>query len=192
MAAIDDARIRCSFTEDRVDAILQTARKLAGGHTVAWFSGASEFGPRALGSRSLLGDPRDLDVRKRLLEIKGREAFMPFAPSVLNSAQHQYFAGPGSEYMTVAVRATERAHREIPAAIHSDGTARVQIISDQDGAFARMVRWFGEVTGVELVLNTSLNLRGQPMAESPADAVALFMNSEIDCLYMDGILVAKD
>lgn len=193
MKCMEIANPRLVFSDRSPDVVVQAARLIARGRILAWFSGKSEFGPRALGARSILGDARDQHTRKRLLSIKGREFFLPFAPSVLEPEQNRYFAPGGSEYMTTAVQVLESVHSKIPAVVHADGTARVQVVSHSvDSSLGRVLRAFADQTGEGLLLNTSMNLRGQAIAESPRDAMEIFLSSEIDGLFLDGYLIMKE
>jgi carbamoyltransferase len=190
--AIHSSGLRCDISENSPDSVERVARLLMAGRTVAWFSGASEFGPRALGARSILADPRNAESRKRLLVTKDRDSFQPFAPSVLDASSHKYFLDRGSHYMTVAVRVRPEAQRHIPAVIHADGTSRVQLVAtSSDTDFARLLYSFGRISGLDMLLNTSLNLRGEPIAETPMDAASIFLRSDIDCLFMDGTLITR-
>lgn len=169
------------------------ARQIAEGKVVAWFAGRSEFGPRALGGRSIIADPRSLAVKDRVAQIKDRAWFLPFAPSILEDAAPSYFENGGSAHMTVAVPVLDAARKRIAGVTHEDGTARVHIVDEKQGsAFSDLLREFGQITGDPILLNTSLNLRGQPIVETPADAADAFLNSSIDCLFLDGTVVVKD
>jgi carbamoyltransferase len=192
LKSIYDSGTSATFFESP-DGVAQVAKFLAAGKIVAWFTGQSEFGPRALGGRSIVADPRDIRVKERLTQIKDRAWFLPFAPSVLDSATSNYFEDGGSAHMTVAVPVLDAKRKQIRGVIHEDGTARVQRVPDDaDEPFAELLREFGRVTGTPVLLNTSLNLRGQPIAETPRDAVDVFLYSDIDCLFLDGTVVVKD
>lgn len=193
MKRIEDTSSRVSFRDRSPDVIHHAARLIAEGRIIAWFSDKSEFGPRALGARSILADARDQHIRKRLLSIKGREYFLPFAPSVLEADQSRYFATGGSNYMTRAVQVRKSVQGKIPAVVHVDQSARVQVVpSAIDSNLERILRAFAEHTGEALLLNTSMNLRGQAIVETPEDAVEVFLNSEIDGLFLDGYLAVKN
>lgn len=166
------------------------ARELAKGAIIAVLNGRSEIGPRALGGRSLLADPRQVMNRERLnRRIKQREPFRPFAPMVLESDYSTYFSDPrcADEFMLKTAHATEAGLRDAPAAIHIDGTARVQVIrADGDPFLIALLTAFRELTGVGILLNTSFNRRGEPIVETPADAIAAFLGLGADALYLDG------
>ena len=188
---------------------------LANGLVVGWFQGRMEFGPRALGNRSLLGDPRDPGMQTTMnLKIKFRESFRPFAPSVLQDRASEYFdlpRGTDSPYMLVVapVQSTQRvddsasAHlfgidrlkaprSTIPAVTHVDASARVQTVDDvRNPLYARLLRAFEARTGCPLLINTSFNVRGEPIVESPADAYRGFLATGIDVLALGRSVVRK-
>jgi carbamoyltransferase len=166
------------------------AEDLAAGRIIAWFEGRSEVGPRALGHRSLLADPRQANNWPRVNRIKGREAWRPLAPAVLAEEAAKWFeAAPlPSPFMLFTARVLSDA---IPAATHVDGSARVQTVGPEAGAFRRLLEAFYRITGVPIVLNTSLNGPGEPIVETPADALALFLRQAVDALYMEGIRVRR-
>lgn len=170
------------------------ATALANGKTVAWFQGRMEFGPRALGSRSLLADPRAVETRDYLnREIKHRELFRPFAPAITIEALNNYFHARGdSPYMLKVFRATELAKEKIPAVVHVDGTARVQSVTKSDlPLFHQLLTSFAGLTGVPVLLNTSLNDRGEPIVATPDDAVQFFIKSPVDILAIGPCLVDR-
>lgn len=175
----------------------KTARMIAEGKVVAWFQGRLEFGPRALGSRSLLADARDPKMKDIInAKVKFREAFRPFAPAVLKERAHEYFdMPPGMEapYMLLVPKVLADKHAVIPAVTHQDGTGRVQTVTEeQNGRYYRLIKRFGEITGVPVVINTSFNVRGEPIVCSPRDAYHTFVNTGIDVLVMgDYILTEK-
>lgn len=172
----------------------RTAALLADGNIVGWFQGRMEIGPRALGNRSILADPRDPGMKDRVNNrVKHREPFRPFAPSVLIEAAAQYFdhARP-SPYMLVvdSVRAEQRGR--VPAITHVDGTARVQTVSRKDNpCYYRLIDAFGRRTGVPMLLNTSFNVRGEPIVCTPDDAIACYRGTEMDYLVLGDLLLAK-
>lgn len=166
----------------------QVAARLAEGQTVAVFRGRAEVGPRALGNRSILADPRDPATRDTINSLKGRESFRPLAPSVLEDSAQQLFAvtTPGL-YMEAIANASELAKRTMPACVHVDGTARVQVVRKSENEwFAEVLAAFSRLTGVAGVLNTSFNVAGEPIVERPQDAVRTFEQTEgIDALVFD-------
>ena len=164
-----------------IDALVQ-------GETIAWFEGRAEHGPRALGHRSILSLADHPDRRDHLNRIKGREPFRPVAPVVLEEDLVRWFAGAGpSPWMMFIVPGTDVAARDIPAAIHDDGTARVQTVTPAT-ALGRLVAGVRQATGIGCVINTSFNI-GAPIVESPDDAVTTFAGSGLDRLFLPGRLV---
>jgi carbamoyltransferase len=191
------------------------AEHLADGAVVGWFQGRMEFGPRSLGSRSLLGDARDPEMQSTMnLKIKFRESFRPFAPSVLAERAADYFDMPrdcDSPYMLVVaqVNADQRVDSDdsdhlfgidklkvprstIPAVTHVDGSARVQTVDDaRNPLYARLLRAFERRTGCPVLINTSFNVRGEPIVESPLDAYRGFLATGVDVLALGHFLVKK-
>lgn len=166
------------------------ARLLADGEIIGLFRGRSEIGPRALGGRSILADPRRVAVRERLNRvIKDREPFRPFGPIVLAEAYETYFGNPrhADPYMLKVAQTSERCRREAPAIVHADGSARAQVVGEDTDAFlAELLQEFRELTGLPILINTSFNRRGEPIVETPADAIDAFLGLHLDGLYLDG------
>ncbi|MDB5421706.1 MAG: hypothetical protein JWR59_1653 [Brevundimonas sp.] len=166
------------------------AQLVAQGAIIGVFNGSSEFGPRALGGRSLIADPRNPGVRERInREIKGREPFRPLAPMVLASRSEAYFGThQGDAFMLNVVDVEPCGQRAAPAATHVDGSARVQRIDDAQGDpfLIQLLQAFEQLTGVGMLLNTSFNRRGEPIVETPADAVDAFIGMRLDGLYLQG------
>jgi carbamoyltransferase len=178
---------------DSIEAV--TASLLAEGAIVGWFQGRMEFGPRALGNRSILADPRSSDMKDRVNEcVKFREGWRPFAPSCLAEVAESYFDGcRESPYMILTFDVLPHARASIPAVTHADNTARVQTIRrEANPRYWRLIQQFGERTGVPVVMNTSFNLRGEPIVCSPKDAVRTFYSSGLDYLVMNDYILAKD
>jgi carbamoyltransferase len=172
------------------------ARMLSEGNLIGWFQGAMEFGQRSLGNRSILADPRDPKSKERVnAAVKYREGFRPFAPSVLEERAAEYFdipRGVAVPFMekVFPVRPTKRG--VIPAVVHHDGSGRVQTVSKgTNPRFYELIRCFGELTGVPLILNTSFNLNGEPIVCSPTDAVRTFYSCGLDALVLGDTLVLK-
>jgi carbamoyltransferase len=184
------ARVPYERPTDLAEAI---AEVIAGDGVVAWYQGRSEYGPRALGHRSLLADPRSAANLERLNDIKGREQFRPVAPMVLLERAAEIFDGPvPSPYMlfTHDVRPAWRAR--IPAVVHVDGTARIQTVDSRDEPLmARVLEAFERRTGVPVVVNTSLNTAGRPMVDDPRDALECFGSAPVDALAMGPFLVRR-
>ncbi len=171
-----------------------TARVLAQGHVVGWFQGRSEFGPRALGNRSILADPRKAAMKDQLnLRVKHRQSFRPFAPIVLAERANEIFEGDeDSPFMLLAKRVRPEWREKIPAIVHVDGTARVQTVRREHNArLYRLLKEFETLTGVPVLLNTSFNVKGEPIVEAPRDAMKCFLSTGIDYLALQDLLIAK-
>jgi carbamoyltransferase len=166
---------------------------LAENGVVAWFQGRSEFGPRALGHRSLLADPRQAANLEKVNDIKGREQFRPVAPMVLAGRAAEIFDGPlPSPFMLFTHRVREGWAERIPAVVHVDGTARIQTVDPaREPLVARMLECFEARTGVPVVVNTSLNTAGRPMVDDPRDALECFGSSPVDALAIGPFLVRR-
>jgi carbamoyltransferase len=198
-----------SWTDDEIEARLRTARVayerpadvaetvaecLANDGVVAWFQGRSEYGPRALGRRSLLAHPGKERNLERLNDVKGREQFRPVAPMVLEHRADQIFSrGPlPSPYMLFVHDVAPEWRDRIPAVVHVDGTARVQTVSDSDEPLvARMLEGFERRTGLPVVVNTSLNTAGRPMVDDPRDALECFGSAPVDLLAIGPFVVRR-
>jgi carbamoyltransferase len=186
-----DARVPFT-TPDDLDT--RVARVLADDGLIAWFDGRSEFGPRALGHRSLLAHPGRRSNLERLNDVKGREQFRPVAPMVLSERAPEIFsAGPlPSPYMLFVHRVAETWRERIPAVTHVDGTARVQTVDrEQLPRLTGMLEQFAAMTGLPVVVNTSLNTAGRPMVDTPREALELFGSSPVDALVLGPHLVQR-
>jgi carbamoyltransferase len=169
------------------------ADMIADGKIVAWFQGRMEFGPRALGNRSLLADPRRPDMRNILNQkVKHREDFRPFAPSVMAERADEWFEVGGAQstshaFMLFACAVKPERRDRIPAVVHQDGSARVQLVScESNPDFHELISCFFARTGVPLVINTSFN-DSEPIVCTPTDAIVTFRKSGIDALFMDDV-----
>ena len=192
----------------------RVADLIADGKVIGWFEGRMEFGPRALGARSIIGDARSPKMQETMnLKIKFRESFRPFAPSVLEEKASDYFEfDKKSPYMLIVapVRGSHRrvpepeeeklsgidrlnvSRSDIPAVTHVDYSARIQTVSrDTNPLFYAMIKKFDEKYGCPVIINTSFNVRGEPIVESPEDAYKCFMRTNMDYLIMGDILLEK-
>jgi carbamoyltransferase len=173
---------------------LVLARCIRNGYITARFAGAAEYGPRALGNRSILASPLSADMKDYLnARVKHRESFRPFAPAVLEECAPEWFdlKGP-SPYMLRVVPVRESVRERIPAVVHVDGSCRVQTVSRKENpGFYRVIEAFRSLTGVPVVLNTSFNTAGNPIVETPSDAVECFASTHIDVLLLGPFLVSK-
>jgi carbamoyltransferase len=169
----------------------KAALELSRGRLVLWFQGRMEWGPRALGNRSLLADPRREDSRAMInAKVKHRELFRPFAPSVLEERATEYFDLPSSSpFMTLTVPVKPSAKGIIPAVVHVDGSARVQTVDrDSNPQFRRLLEAFARQTGVPVLLNTSFNVQ-EPIVCTPEDAIRCFLRTEVEWLVLGNVLV---
>ena len=178
------------------EACEQAARLIAAGHVIAWYRGRMEFGPRALGHRSILADPAHPEMRDRInAMVKMREAFRPFAPAVTIEEVHRWFDVPpmtALPYMIATVDVRRELRSQLPATTHVDGSARVQTVSAADNAgFHQLLRAIGRVTGREMALNTSFNVKGQPIVNTPHEAITTFLNTGIEFLFLENLWVAR-
>ncbi len=183
----------CAREEDLLEV---TARLIDEGKVVGWFQGRMEFGPRALGARSLLGDARNPKMKDIInSKVKFREAFRPFAPSVLKEHAHEYFEMPkgmDAPFMLLVPRVRPEKHGVLPAITHKDGTGRVQTVTEEENSrYYRLLKAFARRTGIPVVINTSFNVRGEPIVCTPRDAVNTFLNTGIDALVMGNYLVLE-
>jgi len=195
-AALDHANAEYVHVDDEDELLRRTARMIADGKVVGWFQGRLEFGPRALGARSLLADPRDPKMKDVInAKVKFREAFRPFAPAILKEHAHEYFEMPegmDAPYMLLVPRVREDKRDVIPAVTHQDGTGRVQTVTeDTNRRYYRLIRAFGELTQVPVVINTSFNVRGEPIVCSPTDAYHTFVHTGIDVLVIGDYIVTQ-
>ena len=167
---------------------------LTGGKIIGWYQGREEFGPRALGNRSILADPRDVRNRDRVNNaVKFREEWRPFAPSVLEEAGNSLFENyHTTPFMTLTFQVRPEKKAAIAAAVHVDGSARVQSVTrDQNERYYDLIKTFAAKTGVPALLNTSFNLKGEPIVNSPFDAIRTFYTSGLDALFLDRYFIAK-
>ena len=217
---LDGAGAHYERMDDESELVDRVARWLDEGRTVGWFHGRMEFGPRALGARSILGDARSSAMQQTMnLKIKFRESFRPFAPCVLAEHVHEVFEmepGQDSPYMSfVAPLRVDRRREptvdemegmrdpdlalrvsvprsELPAITHVDHSARIQTVDEQrHGRFYRLLSRFHDRTGCPVVLNTSFNVRGEPIVQSPEDAYRCFMATDMDCLVLENHVLCK-
>jgi len=193
---IEDVLIGSKIDYRKVtDSAAFAAEQIAKGKVVGWFQGKSEFGPRALGNRSILANAQQPEMKDKVNRaIKFREAFRPFCPSVIASEMHHYFKGNQlmAPYMTITYDALPSAIGQIPAVIHDDGTARIQTVDgDQNPLYLQLLQELKLRIGHGVVLNTSFNRANEPMVYSPRDALATFFSSGLDVLVMGSFIVEK-
>ena len=184
----------------RFDSIEQTcaeaARLIAEGRVIAWYRGRMEYGPRALGNRSILADPGHPAMRDRInAMVKMREAFRPFAPACSVEEAHRWFnVAPGTHmpYMITVVDVRPEHRSSLPAITHVNGSARLQTVSEKDNPdFHRLLAAVGKTTGREMVLNTSFNVKGQPIVNTPEEAIETFLRTGIEFLFLENRILAR-
>jgi carbamoyltransferase len=182
--------------EHCADVVPSTVRLLAAGRVVGWFQGRMEFGDRALGNRSILADPRDPGMKERLNRaVKYREAFRPFAPAILAEDQDKYVLADtplASLYMEKTLCIRSELRPRIPAVVHADGSARIQTVRAADNPlFHSLITAFKRETDIPLLLNTSFNVAGEPIVESPTDAIRTYFASGLDALVIGSFVLCK-
>jgi carbamoyltransferase len=184
-------KIRAKRVSDPASA---AAEMLAGGKILGWFQGRMEFGPRALGARSILADPRDPEMNVKVNNaVKFREWWRPFAPSMLAESAGEYIeSATDSPFMILTAQVRPEKRKTIPSVTHVDGSARPQTVErDVNPLYWRLIHEFGARTGVPVVMNTSFNLRGEPIVCTPTDAIRTFFSSGMDALIIGNFVVEK-
>jgi carbamoyltransferase len=197
------------FSDDEIESVLaatsdisysrpenfesEVAKSIAGGCVTGWFQGRMELGPRALGNRSILADPRTIAMRDKVNRAKRREMWRPLAPSVLAERAADYFEiVPPNAFMLFATQATELTRDVAPAIVHVDGSARPQpVTAELNPKFYNLISLFAALTGVPILLNTSFNAAGEPIVCTPADAVRTFLSTDLDLLAIGSFIVTK-
>jgi len=187
---IESSKFKYEYIGDDVGVVADLVKK---GNILAWYQGRAELGPRALGNRSIIANPTLPDTWKTVNKIKGREWWRPLAPSLLSEHKNDYFINPvDHEFMILMFKFKEGMKERVPAVYHVDGTARPQTVSyKQNKNWYNMIKAFGEETGEYLVVNTSFNLAGEPLVETPKDALRSFGLGGFDAMYMQGWLIYK-
>jgi carbamoyltransferase len=185
---------------DNEDQLLDAVvNRLTNAKVVGWSQGRFEWGPRALGSRSILADPRNPEMKDIVnAKIKFREPYRPFAPSVLAEQTEKYFELPNAtehfpaRYMLYVVPVRENQKATLPAITHVDGTGRLQtVFRSRSPRYYKLIERFGQATGVPVVLNTSFNLKGEPIVNTPANAFNTFSKSEMDTVVLENFVIDK-
>lgn len=185
------------FISDR-DLVKKTAELINQSNVVGWFQGRMEWGPRALGARSILSNPANINMQEILnLKVKHRESFRPFAPVVCDNDALKYFEcdkpiPESADYMLMVYPIKKKWHEKIPAVTHVDGSGRLQTIRrHQNPRYYDLIKEFGKKSGIPILINTSFNIRGEPIVCSPRDAYKCMMGTEIDYLIMDKFLIKR-
>lgn len=196
--ALESTGLPFRVTDNDEDLLDSVVDDLQAGKVVGWFQGRFEWGPRALGNRSILADPRRAEMKDIVnSKIKFREPFRPFAPAVIEERSREFFVGDAmpqypSRFMLYVLPLQPARADAIPAVNHA-GTGRLQTVRKEwNPRYYEVIKRFGDATGVPIVLNTSFNLRGEPIVSSPADAVSTFLRSGLDVLVLDNIRVQKE
>ncbi len=191
--ALDAADLKYETLPDE-ELLPRLAKMISEGAIIGWFQGRMEWGPRALGARSFLADPRRADMREALNhKVKLREWFRPLAPSMLEEYGSEVFGKEHHDpFMITVIEVAEEWKTKIPAVVHVDGTTRPQMVRRSVNAlYYDMIKRFGEKTGVPIVMNTSFNLKGEPVVNSPRDAVRTFYSSGLDALAIGNFIIEK-
>jgi len=196
---VRDNNIRHQHFENEDKLLDQVVERLSSGKVVGWFQGRFEWGPRALGNRSIIADPTNPNMKDIVnTKIKFREPYRPFAPSVLAESAENYFELQHAtqhypaRYMLYVVPVKEDKKEKLPAITHVDGTGRLQtVFESQSPRYYNLIKRFGQATGTPIILNTSFNLRGEPIVTTPANAYSTFSRSEMDSLVLENVIIDK-
>ncbi len=192
-ADFDAAGCTIERVGDEASLCRRTAQAISEGKVIGWFQGRMEWGPRALGNRSILGDPRRADMKDILnLKIKRRESFRPFAPSILREAVKDWFESDGDvPFMMQVFKIRPEKRKEIPAVTHVDGSGRLQTVTwSGNPRYARLIQSFGDLTGVPIVLNTSFN-ENEPVVCKPEEAIDCFLRTKMDVLVLGDTYITR-
>ena len=185
----------CQYEKLTEDALIEkTAQLLVDGQVLGWFQGRMEFGPRALGNRSIIADPRNVAMKDIInAKVKYREWFRPFAPSVAKESAGIYFdLDVDSPFMLLVPKVRDAWRDKLPAITHEDGTGRVQTVEAEiNPRYYKLIKQFGKLSGVDVVLNTSFNVRGEPVVCTPEDAIRCYEKTGIDYLVMGNFIVSQ-
>ena len=198
-AAIARQGLTARHLKDQQAVVKETVERLVKGSVVGWYQGRCEWGPRALGNRSIVADPRRKEMKAIVNQkIKFREPFRPFAPSILDRSVHDYVDYPKDKslspatFMLVVSPIKPERRETIPAVTHVDGTGRLQVVEESTNPlYYHLIQNFEQETGVPVVLNTSFNLKGEPIVNTPENAISTFLRSEMDTLVMESFLIDK-
>jgi carbamoyltransferase len=177
---------------DKKNLMKEVATRLSEGKVVGWYQGRMEFGPRALGSRSIIADPRNPEMKDRInAMVKKREGFRPFAPAALHEKATEHFdIDHESPFMLETCQV--KSELFLPAITHVDGSARLQTVTEEaNGRFYELIKAFDEITDCPILLNTSFNVRGEPIVCTPEDAIRCFVNTDIDCLVLEDFIIDR-
>jgi carbamoyltransferase len=196
---LKEANLKYERFEKEERLLERVVDRLEQGKVIGWFQGRFEWGPRALGNRSILADPRKAEMKDIVnVKIKFREPFRPFAPSVLAESAEEYFILPDAvkhypaRFMLYVVDVRDNKKDVLPAITHVDGTGRLQTVRQkQNPRYYKLIETFGEATGVPVILNTSFNLKGEPIVNTPREAFNTFSKSGMDLLVLGDCIIEK-
>jgi len=197
---LSDNNIAYKHFQDEDELLDFCAEELGKKKVIGWFLGKSEWGPRALGSRSIIADPRDENMKNIInVKVKFRESYRPFAPSVLAEKAHEYFEIVGDarqhyplRFMLYVVPVKKNQIQVVPAITHVDGTARPQAVNQETNPrYWKLIKKFEEKTGIPMLINTSFNLKGEPIVTTPENAYSTFRRSGLDILVLGNFVVEK-
>lgn len=193
--ALIESKLNYRKFTSQTELIEKTALLLSEGKILGWFENRMEFGPRALGGRSILANPSGKTMKSKVNTVKYREQFRPFAGSVLQEKVHELFEVPErnhySPFMTYCFKVKPSQKKLLEAITHVDYTCRVQTVSKSNGLYYQLIKQFSKLTGISCILNTSFNLAGEPLVESPLQAINDFQNSKLEYLIMGNFLIKK-
>ena len=171
------------------------AKLLSENKIIGWCYGKMEFGPRALGARSILANPKPRYMKEEVNKIKIREQFRPFAGSILQEKVHEFFEVPEknhlSPFMVFCFKVKKEKRKDLAAIVHNDNTCRIQTVSKENDRYYKLIQKFYELTGVPCILNTSFNLKGEPIVETPKQAIEDFLKTKMDYLVINDSLISK-
>jgi carbamoyltransferase len=188
---IKECKLQAEYHEDICGV---TARYLNEGNIIGWFQGQMEIGPRSLGNRSILADPTKQEMKDKInAEVKHREAYRPFAPSCIVEAKNEFFdIDVEAPFMLKVCDVKPESVKRLPAITHVDGSARLQTVRKEvNPRYHELLSKFGELTGVPVLLNTSFNIMGEPIVESPLQAIRCFFSTGLDMLVLGNYLIKK-
>lgn len=192
---LDENKIVYVECKNKEEIAKKTAKLIAENKVIGWFQGGVEWGPRALGNRSILSNPANKDMKEILnAKVKHRELFRPFAPVILQEKVHEWFEIEKDEepFMLFVYPFKESKKKLVPAVVHVDGSGRLQTITkEQNEDYYNVIHEFEKITGVPILINTSFNIRGEPIVCSPKDAYRCMMGTGIDYLIMDNFMIAR-
>jgi len=183
------------FVADEKELLKKTALLLSKNKVVGWFQERMEYGPRALGARSILANPKKKEMKEIVNKIKIRELFRPFAGSILTEHAEKYFELPQKSYfspfMVFCFKVREEMRKNMASIVHEDFTCRIHTVSKEDGKYYKLIKNFYDITGIPILLNTSFNLKGEPIVETPLQAVNDFVKTSLDYLIIGSYIVSK-